>query len=130
MVRRLGHVPALDGMRGIAILLVLAFHADNILPGGWLGVDLFFVLSGFLITALLFSEWDRRGEVSLGAFYRRRALRLLPALLFMLGVYLLAVALWSARGFGSDGLLSNSHERSLRGDLYDQHREHVHGKHA
>jgi peptidoglycan/LPS O-acetylase OafA/YrhL len=84
--RRLGHVPALDGLRGIAILLVLSFHSGHA-RGGWLGVDLFFVLSGFLITSLLVSEWASTGAISLPAFYRRRALRLLPALLTMLAAY-------------------------------------------
>lgn len=80
-------MPALDGVRGVAILLVLAFHA-NLLPGGWLGVDLFFALSGFLITGLLLAEHERRG-ISLRWFYRRRALRLLPALTFILVAFLL-----------------------------------------
>ena len=83
---RFGHVPALDAIRGIAILLVLAVHADHALPGGALGVDLFFVLSGFLITSLLLTEWDRDSTISLGSFYRRRAFRLLPALVVMLAV--------------------------------------------
>ena len=83
---RLGHVPALDAIRGIAILLVLAVHADHALPGGALGVDLFFVLSGFLITSLLLTEWGRDSTISLRSFYRRRALRLLPALFVMLAV--------------------------------------------
>jgi len=84
---RLGHVPALDALRGIAILLVLAVHSSDdldALPGGILGVDLFFVLSGFLITSLLLEEWHREGGISFRGFYRRRALRLLPALFAML----------------------------------------------
>jgi peptidoglycan/LPS O-acetylase OafA/YrhL len=92
-MRRLGQIPALDGLRGIAILLVVANHAGNLIPslhgwqrGGALGVDLFFVLSGFLITSLLLGEWDRRGTVSLRAFYRRRARRLLPALILLVGL--------------------------------------------
>lgn len=94
---RLGHVPALDAIRGIAILLVLAVHSGRVLPGGLvpggvLGVDLFFVLSGFLITSLLLNEWDRDGRISFGGFYRRRALRLLPALVVMLGVVTVVAA--------------------------------------
>src|SRR5215510_4536579 len=81
--RRLGYIPALDGLRAIAIALVVAFHATGFPPGGWLGVDLFFVLSGFLITTLLI---ERRGGDSIGLFYRRRAARLLPALVFLLVV--------------------------------------------
>jgi peptidoglycan/LPS O-acetylase OafA/YrhL len=75
----LGYRPALDGIRAIAILLVLALHG-RLLDGGFLGVDLFFVLSGFLITALLLQEWERAGAISLRRFYLRRARRLLPAL--------------------------------------------------
>ena len=83
---RLGHVPVLDAVRGIAILLVLVVHMNHVLPGGILGVDLFFVLSGFLITSLLLTEWNNGGAISLRAFYRRRALRLLPALVVMLAI--------------------------------------------
>jgi peptidoglycan/LPS O-acetylase OafA/YrhL len=86
-VRRLGHVPALDGLRGIAIASVLLFHTMRVPRGGFLGVDVFFVLSGFLITTLLIQEWQAMGRISLRHFYRRRALRLLPALLAMLTVF-------------------------------------------
>ena len=103
-MRRLGHVPALDALRGIAILLVLAVHTGDdldTLPGGVLGVDLFFVLSGFLITSLLLAEWDRDGGMSFRGFYRRRALRLLPALFAMLAVFL-AVSAVASETFGTD----------------------------
>jgi peptidoglycan/LPS O-acetylase OafA/YrhL len=92
---RLQQVPALDALRGIAILLVLAVHTDYALPGGVLGVDLFFVLSGFLITSLLLTEWSRDARLSFRDFYRRRALRLLPALVTMLGIVTVAAALAS-----------------------------------
>jgi peptidoglycan/LPS O-acetylase OafA/YrhL len=82
-LKRLGHVPALDGLRGIAIAAVCANHFFG-LPGGYFGVDLFFVLSGFLITTLLLEERDRRSSISLRDFYIRRARRLLPALLAFL----------------------------------------------
>ena len=85
---RLGRVPALDGLRGVAILLVLLVHATGFPPGGHLGVDLFFVLSGFLITTLLLEERAETGRISLGRFYGRRARRLLPALAFLLVAYL------------------------------------------
>jgi peptidoglycan/LPS O-acetylase OafA/YrhL len=85
---RLGYQPALDGVRALAISLVMLFHypwknrfyAANPFHGGFLGVDAFFVLSGFLITTLLLQEHALLGRVSLGRFYARRALRLLPAL--------------------------------------------------
>jgi peptidoglycan/LPS O-acetylase OafA/YrhL len=72
--------PALDGLRALSILAVLLYHDDYLLPGGYLGVDVFFVLSGFLITSLLYEEYGRSGRVDLRAFYLRRALRLFPAL--------------------------------------------------
>jgi peptidoglycan/LPS O-acetylase OafA/YrhL len=77
--RRLGHRPVLDGLRGIAILLVMLTHT-GVLPNGYVGVDLFFALSGFLITTLLYEEWDGSGRIRLRRFYGRRARRLLPAL--------------------------------------------------
>ncbi|HYZ69472.1 MAG TPA: acyltransferase family protein [Mycobacterium sp.] len=80
-----GHsIPALDGIRAVAVALVLAEHGG--LPGvsgGFLGVDVFFVLSGFLITSLLLDEVGRRGRIALGDFWIRRARRLLPALIVM-----------------------------------------------
>jgi peptidoglycan/LPS O-acetylase OafA/YrhL len=88
----LGHSPALDGLRGIALILVLVYHFTGVsgpLPGGWAGVDVFFVLSGFLITALLLDERRQHGRVQLRRFYARRALRLLPALLVMLAIWCL-----------------------------------------
>ena len=77
---RSGHKPALDGLRGVAIAAVVLYHAGGPVPGGYLGVDLFFALSGFLITTLLVDEFSERGTVSLAAFYQRRARRLVPAL--------------------------------------------------
>lgn len=73
------HVDALDGLRGVAVIGVLLFHADH-LSGGFLGVDLFFTLSGFLITSLLVVEHRRTGRISLRRFWARRARRLLPAM--------------------------------------------------
>jgi peptidoglycan/LPS O-acetylase OafA/YrhL len=93
---RLGYRPGLDGLRGIAILAVLAVHTHHIfgwsiLRGGNIGVDIFFVLSGFLITALLLEEWQGGGAISLRGFYWRRVLRLVPALLVLLAsLYLIA----------------------------------------
>ncbi|MFG1682684.1 acyltransferase family protein [Nonomuraea sp. NPDC049269] len=76
---RRAHIGALDGLRGLAVTAVLLFHAGH-MSGGFLGVDLFFVLSGFLITGLLLEDLGRRGLV---AFWERRARRLLPALTVM-----------------------------------------------
>jgi len=75
----MGHLRALDGLRGVAILGVLAYHS-RLVPGGFVGVDLFFALSGFLITTLLLAERERHGDVRLPAFWARRFLRLVPAL--------------------------------------------------
>jgi peptidoglycan/LPS O-acetylase OafA/YrhL len=84
----------LDGLRGIAVLLVVAVHTLaytrlNTWHAGALGVDLFFVLSGFLITSLLLGEWSRTAAISLRAFYARRSRRLLPALLTVIALFAL-----------------------------------------
>jgi peptidoglycan/LPS O-acetylase OafA/YrhL len=102
-------LPALDGVRGIAILLVFAVHtAPQLLVGGRIGVDLFFVLSGFLITSILLQEFRERGSIHLGYFYMRRALRLLPALFSIIAFVIaftwithsldLPITLWNAIG--------------------------------
>jgi peptidoglycan/LPS O-acetylase OafA/YrhL len=99
--------PALDGVRGLAVSAVVLFHGGvATVPGGFLGVDTFFVLSGFLITSLLLAEYDREGRIRLLAFWGRRARRLLPALLVMLAVVTVA-GRW---------LLAPDDERLLRGD--------------
>ena len=81
--QRRPHLAALDGLRGVAVIAVLLFHAGK-LQGGFLGVDLFFALSGYLITSLLLAEVDARGRVDLLAFWGRRLRRLLPAVLLLL----------------------------------------------
>ncbi|HEX8941439.1 MAG TPA: acyltransferase, partial [Candidatus Limnocylindrales bacterium] len=90
---RLGRLSGLDGLRAVAVAAVLLYHADvGLLPGGFLGVDLFFVISGFLITVLLLVEWQATGRLDLPAFWLRRARRLLPALYaLLLGVLAFAV---------------------------------------
>lgn len=84
---RFAERPALDGLRAIAAILVLLFHAGvPFLAGGYLGVDVFFVLSGFLITSILILEYRSTGRIRFSAFYARRARRLLPAALLVLVV--------------------------------------------
>jgi peptidoglycan/LPS O-acetylase OafA/YrhL len=86
----LAYQPALDGIRAFAIIAVMGFHLGynqhNLILGGYLGVDAFFVLSGFLITTLLLREWGRADRVSFRGFYARRALRLLPLLFVLIAV--------------------------------------------
>jgi peptidoglycan/LPS O-acetylase OafA/YrhL len=91
--RHLPHLPALDGLRGLAVIGVLLFHAGH-LKGGFLGVDLFFTLSGFLITSLLLTEHARTERIGLGAFWGRRARRLLPAVLTLFVVMAGYTAIW------------------------------------
>lgn len=90
-----GHRPALDGLRAFALVTIVLYHLGLPgLPGGFLSVDLFFVLSGYLITGLLFDAHDRFGRIDLARFWRRRARRLLPALLLLLVVVPFAVRRW------------------------------------
>jgi peptidoglycan/LPS O-acetylase OafA/YrhL len=82
-------MPGLDGLRALAVIAVLLYHADLAwIPGGFLGVEVFFVLSGYLITALLLAEWRQHGRIDLKGFWFRRARRLLPALYLLLVVTL------------------------------------------
>ena len=99
--------PDIEGLRAVAIVLVLLYHADvPFLPGGYIGVDVFFVVSGYLITGLLVREVERTGRVSLARFYARRAKRLLPASAVVLVTS--AVLMWATasvvqwRAFGHD----------------------------
>jgi peptidoglycan/LPS O-acetylase OafA/YrhL len=105
---RLAHQPALDGIRAFAVIAVILFHAGNTYAtAGFIGVDIFLVLSGFLITTLLLRELASTGRVAFGAFWMRRARRLLPALILVL----LAVAVFGAFVATDDEALG------LRGDL-------------
>ena len=89
-VAPLHYQPALDGARAVAVGVVVLYHYTLDFTGGLIGVDFFFVLSGFLITTLLLDEKNRSGGVSLRGFYRRRALRLFPAMYALLAVVALA----------------------------------------
>lgn len=83
----LRRITGLDGLRAVAVIAVIFYHlAPSWLPGGYVGVDIFFVISGFLITTLLLEEYKRRGTINLLAFWQRRARRLLPALLVVVGM--------------------------------------------
>lgn len=89
------YIPELDGLRAVACVSVILFHSapSSVFSGGFLGVDIFFVLSGYLITSILTTEFHRHGKIDVSKFYLQRALRLIPALLLFLATYL-AVAPW------------------------------------
>lgn len=96
----------LEGLRGFAILLVVLFHAGvRGMEGAFVGVDVFFVLSGFFITGLLFDELDEKGTIDLTAFWGRRAIRLLPAMLAMVLVTIVTV-MWLHAPIDRPGILS------------------------
>ena len=89
----MGYQPGLDGLRALSVVAVLLYHGGfSWMHGGFFGVEVFFVVSGFLITSLLLDERERNGAVSLGQFWLRRAQRLLPALVLVL----VAVGVWAA----------------------------------
>ena len=106
----MGYLPGLDGIRALAVLGVLLYHGDlTWMRGGFLGVDVFFVLSGFLITTLITEEFARSGRIDFKRFYLARAKRLLPALLLMLVVVgMLAAFIYreSAASFRADAIAS------------------------
>ena len=116
--RELSYHPELDGVRALAVLAVMVFHVWPYVGGfdylgGFLGVDVFFVLSGYLITTLLYREFSARGRISFGSFYARRALRLLPALfltlIFAWFVYAQLEKPVGPRSYGSSALLALSY---------------------
>jgi peptidoglycan/LPS O-acetylase OafA/YrhL len=104
----MGYQPSLDGLRALSVLVVLLYHAGfSWMHGGFFGVEVFFVVSGFLITSLLLEEHDRNGRIAFGGFWMRRAKRLLPAF-FAVIVF---VAIWAA-------LAGSAEQRSqLRRDI-------------
>jgi peptidoglycan/LPS O-acetylase OafA/YrhL len=105
---RMGYQPALDGLRALSVIAVILYHAGiDWIPGGFIGVEVFFVVSGFLITSLMIDEQHVSGKVSLKQFWIRRARRLLPALFTMLIASLVAVTFFakdSAPDFRQDVL--------------------------
>ena len=107
------YLAGLDGVRALAIVAVLLYHAEVAwLPGGFLGVEVFFVVSGYLITALLLGERSRTGRIDLRRFWLRRARRLLPALgVFLAGSYGLALLL-------AEDVVDQWHEEALAAALY------------
>jgi len=86
------YLPGLDGLRALSVLVVVAFHT-GLIEGGWIGVDVFFAISGFLITGLLVAERERTGTISLRAFWGRRFRRLVPALFVLLALIVVLVRL-------------------------------------
>ena len=94
--------PGLDGLRALAVLGVVGYHlAPGALPGGFLGVDVFFVISGYLITSLLVRERSRRGRVGLPPFWGRRIRRLYPAIVALVIVLISVTAVWDTRALVS-----------------------------
>ena len=94
--RGIQYIPAIDGLRAIAVMAVIFYHLGfSWIPGGFLGVDLFFVISGYVITRLLLDSIERSGGLDLRAFYLARVRRLLPALVFMLITTAIAVGIWA-----------------------------------
>ena len=96
ITRGIRHVPAIDGLRAVAVIAVILYHLDfSWIPGGFLGVDLFFVISGYVITRLLLDSIQRSGGLDLRAFYAARFRRLIPPLLFMIFVTTIIVGFWA-----------------------------------
>jgi peptidoglycan/LPS O-acetylase OafA/YrhL len=106
-ISRVPYLPGLDGLRALAVVAVMIYHANpEWLPGGFLGVEVFFVISGYLITLLLIAEKERTGRVRLGQFWLRRARRLLPALFVMMFLLITYTTLFRSDALGK-----------LRGDV-------------
>jgi peptidoglycan/LPS O-acetylase OafA/YrhL len=106
-ISRVPHLPGLDGMRALAVVAVMIYHTNNgWLPGGFIGVEVFFVISGYLITLLLIGEHEKTGRIDLRQFWLRRARRLLPALFLMMALLMIYTAIFERDTLGK-----------LRGDV-------------
>ena len=104
---RVPYLPGLDGMRALAVAAVIVYHANSSwLQGGFIGVEVFFVISGYLITLLLISEHEKNGRVNMRQFWIRRMRRLLPALFVMLAALIVWTSLFERDALGK-----------LRGDV-------------
>ena len=94
--RGVKYIPAIDGLRAVAVIAVMLYHLGvSWIPGGFLGVDLFFVISGYVITRLLLDSIQRSGGLDLRAFYKSRVRRLLPPLVFMIVTTTLFIGVWA-----------------------------------
>ena len=106
-ISRVPYLPGLDGMRALAVAAVIVYHTNNgWLPGGFIGVEVFFVISGYLITLLLIGEHEKTGRIRLKEFWMRRARRLLPALFLMMSMLMIYTAIFERDTLGK-----------LRGDV-------------
>ena len=106
-ISRVPYLPGLDGMRALAVVAVMIYHTNNgWLPGGFIGVEVFFVISGYLITLLLIGEHEKTGRIDLKQFWLRRARRLLPALFLMMTLLMIYTAIFERDTLGK-----------LRGDV-------------
>lgn len=108
--RGIRYIPAIDGLRGVAVVAVMLYHLGfSWIPGGFLGVDLFFVISGYVITRLLLDSIARSGGLDLRAFYKARVRRLFPPLIFMILATSIYIGIWApdtVRRFVSDAPFS------------------------
>ena len=94
--RGIRYIPAIDGLRAVAVIAVMLYHLGfTWIPGGFLGVDLFFVISGYVITRLLLDSIQRSGGLDLRAFYKARIRRLFPPLVFMIFVTIIYISIWA-----------------------------------
>lgn len=112
-MKKASYLPSIDSLRAIAVISVIIYHIDvNYLSGGFLGVDLFFVLSGYLISSLIIKDYRQTGSLNLWNFYIRRGRRLLPAVYFMITVVLIVMVVFNKY------LLEKSHLDGLFGYIY------------